>query len=110
MTDSWSGGAREMEHIQVRVNGDIAVLAGEVQFLWQKETAETVAGRSRVAQVRNEIPVAANRARFVRAGCGDDVLWHATAARRKPAHEHYRLFRPISRDVHGIPGYSPTSG
>lgn len=53
---SYTRGLRDAK-LRVAVNGDAAVLSGEVPTLWQKETAETVARRFRVSQVRNEIIV-----------------------------------------------------
>lgn len=43
--------------IEVAVNADQAVLSGEVEHFWQKQTAEDVARRFRVRTVRNEIRV-----------------------------------------------------
>jgi osmotically-inducible protein OsmY len=52
----WARGLRDSE-IQVAVTGDAAVLSGEVEQLWQKETAATVARRFRIRQLRNDIVV-----------------------------------------------------
>lgn len=52
----YARGLRDAE-IHVAVSGNLAVLSGEVQHLWQKETAGTVARRFRILQVRNEIVV-----------------------------------------------------
>ena len=52
----YTRGLRDTD-LRVAVNGDIAVLSGEVPTLWQKETAETVVQRFRVSQVRNDITV-----------------------------------------------------
>lgn len=41
--------------VRVAVHGDLAVLSGEVDALWQKETAERVAQRFRISQIRNDI-------------------------------------------------------
>jgi len=53
---TYARGLRDTD-VRVAVNGDTAVLSGEVPTLWQKETAETVVRRFRVSQVRNEILV-----------------------------------------------------
>jgi osmotically-inducible protein OsmY len=52
----WARGLRDSD-IRVAVTGDTAVLSGEVERLWQRETAETVARRFRVRDLRNEIVV-----------------------------------------------------
>jgi osmotically-inducible protein OsmY len=52
----WARGLRDSE-IQVAVTGDTAVLSGEVEQLWQKETAATVVRRFRVRKLRNDIVV-----------------------------------------------------
>jgi osmotically-inducible protein OsmY len=53
---AYTRGLRDTD-LRVAVNGDTAVLSGEVPELWQKEAAETVAKRFRVSCVRNEIVV-----------------------------------------------------
>ncbi len=50
-------GLRDAE-IQVAVAGNLAVLSGTVQHLWQKETAASVARRFRIRTIRNDILVA----------------------------------------------------
>jgi osmotically-inducible protein OsmY len=55
----WARGLRDSE-IQVAVTGDMAVLSGEVEQLWQKETAATVARRFRICKFRNDIVVTGN--------------------------------------------------
>jgi len=52
----WARGLRDAK-IQVAVVGDTAVLSGEVQQLWQKETAYSVVRRFRIHKVRNDIQV-----------------------------------------------------
>jgi len=53
---AYTRGLRDAD-LRVAINGDTAVLAGEVPALWQKETAEAVARRFRVSEVRNDIIV-----------------------------------------------------
>jgi osmotically-inducible protein OsmY len=55
-TLAYTRGLRDTD-IRVAVNGNAAVLSGEVPALWQKEMAETVTRRFRVSTVRNEIIV-----------------------------------------------------
>lgn len=55
-TLSYTRGLREAP-IRVTVTGDTAVLSGDVQELWRRETAEAVARRFRVSHVQNKIRV-----------------------------------------------------
>jgi osmotically-inducible protein OsmY len=53
---AYTRGLRDAD-LRVAINGDTAVLSGEVPALWQKETAEAVAWRFRVSEVHNDIIV-----------------------------------------------------
>lgn len=52
----YARGLRDAD-IQVAVTGNLAVLSGSVQHLWQKEAASAVARRFRIRTIRNDIRV-----------------------------------------------------